>query len=184
MQAKTGQTNRNVTNNRAINLIELHMKGKILKFFGWKHPSERLQINMMDFWLGVRNTKIRFSDDCLSLEISSWPGPFRRWKAFAKSKQQKERNAKNVIALYYYIIVLWIMIYFYSSLELSIHSDISSAPHMLFFNRVTDSRSCSGLEVKHYYCGNAVLMLRRACSEDDEEMCSTRTLMFQCIGGE
>lgn len=148
----------------------------------------------MDFWLGVRNTKMRFSDDCLSLEISSWPGPFRKWKELArvtKSKQQKERNAKNVIALYYYIIVLWIMIYFYSSLELSIHSDISSAPHMLFFNRVTESRSCSGLEVKHFYCGDVVLMLRRACSEDHaigclsrEKMCSTRTLMIQCIGGE
>lgn len=29
MQAKTGQTNRNVTNNRAINLIEIHMKENI-----------------------------------------------------------------------------------------------------------------------------------------------------------
>lgn len=79
---------------------------------------------------------------------------------------------------------------FHSSLELSVHSDISSAPHMLFFHRVTDSRSCSGLEGKHYF-EEVVLMLLKAYSEDDavgclsqEEMCSTRILMFSMFSGE
>jgi len=52
------------------------------------------------------------------------------------------------------------MIFFHSSLELSIHSDISSSPHMLFFHRVTDSRSCSGLEGK----GREALLWRGCAS--------------------
>ncbi len=83
----------------------------------------------MCFWLEVRTTKIRFSDDSLPLEISSWPVPFRKWKAFGKSNQEepsKNRNANNVIASYYCIMT---HDFFHSTLKLAIHSDLCNASH-------------------------------------------------------
>ncbi len=81
----------------------------------------------MHFWLAVRTTKIRFSDDSLLLKISSWPGPFSKWKAFGKSNQEepsKNRNANNVIASYYCIMT---HDFSHSTLVLAIHSDLCDA---------------------------------------------------------